>query len=535
MPNDCPDLICDKPDDLAIGGGIFSLVGYSFVVSCPPGFYCFVNQQTVTFPSNVIPPVVVPPLSGAFITLRLQGCLSLIVRVLPASATPAQIAAAAASMQAEWAAQQAICNVISPPPGGGPGTPQPPAPPPKANPPPGPGPGSGTPPGTTVPRVDLRNTAQTFTASCIPPLVGPSVTKTVPAGTYAQTIYNATAAQIAFVQGILNTQALTQAAFLANSALVCVSTCPSIIDNIVTANFLNGFCCYATNADLICTARANDVGWINDNVELGDSINFGVENPLWMCFAPSSGFIYCDISTAHCYIAVIDPVTRLLTGFSFNNAFVFDFEYLTYAPVIDRVLALQGDGVGRNLIIANPNTNSIVATTPFSADAANEFAGGVDYCTTNNTIYVGRASFIDQFSQTVQLFTGAGVFSGSIDVSPIRPRWVTYVADFDMICVGGLDFNTSLNFLQFINPATNTIVNTLSFGQPFTANPIVYNPISKQLYINTSSQISVIDMATQTVTCTILGINDPLSMAFNTVKNKAYLPGVGTMNVATLG
>jgi len=128
--NTCPPLICDLPDDLDLGGGVFSLVGFTFIINCPPGFYCFVNEQSVHIPPKRIPPVVQPPPFGETITLRLQGCTSLITRVLPGNATQAQINAAIASMQAEWASQQALCDVIHPPPPPD-EPPQPPVPPPR--------------------------------------------------------------------------------------------------------------------------------------------------------------------------------------------------------------------------------------------------------------------------------------------------------------------------------------------------------------------------------------------------------------------
>lgn len=117
----CPDLVCENENDLFLNR-IFATNPFTFVVSCPPGFFCFVNQQNFT---ERPPPVRQPPPVNGTITLKLQGCISLITRVLPDTATAAQIAAAAASMQAEWAAQQAMCDFTG---GGGGGQPPAPAP-----------------------------------------------------------------------------------------------------------------------------------------------------------------------------------------------------------------------------------------------------------------------------------------------------------------------------------------------------------------------------------------------------------------------
>jgi len=109
--NVCVPLVCE-PDNLFPAGGVAALVDFSFVIECPPGFFCFTDKKTIKIGSDKIPPVKQPPPFGETITLRLQGCQSLIIRVLPANADPSQIAAAIAAMQAEWASQQAMCDFI---------------------------------------------------------------------------------------------------------------------------------------------------------------------------------------------------------------------------------------------------------------------------------------------------------------------------------------------------------------------------------------------------------------------------------------
>src|SRR6267142_461104 len=113
----CIALPCDNPDDLAAGidGAIYSALDFSFLVSCPNGCYCppSLFPRTISILSSTIPPVI-PPINepGTPIILRLQGCTSLITRTLDSTATQAQIVAAAQSMQAEWAGQQALCNAL---------------------------------------------------------------------------------------------------------------------------------------------------------------------------------------------------------------------------------------------------------------------------------------------------------------------------------------------------------------------------------------------------------------------------------------
>jgi hypothetical protein len=113
----CNPIPCDNPPDLAAGidGAIYSALDYSFIVDCPEGCFCPAGlfPQTISILASTIPPVI-PPIDepAAPIVLRLQGCSSLITRTLSATATQAEINAAAQSMQAEWAGQQAECNAL---------------------------------------------------------------------------------------------------------------------------------------------------------------------------------------------------------------------------------------------------------------------------------------------------------------------------------------------------------------------------------------------------------------------------------------
>jgi hypothetical protein len=113
--NPCIGIPCDNPPDLAAGidGAIYSAIDYSFIVQCPPHCFCppGLFPQTISILASTIPPVV-PPITepGDQIILRLQGCSAIIVRTLDSTATQTDINAAAQSMQAEWAGQQALCN-----------------------------------------------------------------------------------------------------------------------------------------------------------------------------------------------------------------------------------------------------------------------------------------------------------------------------------------------------------------------------------------------------------------------------------------
>jgi hypothetical protein len=114
----CLALPCDAPDVLASGidTALYSSLDFSFIEDCPTGCICQPGlfPRTISILASTIPPVIPPILEpGEQIILRLQGCSSLITRTLVAGSTQAQIAAAAQSMQAEWAGQQALCIAMT--------------------------------------------------------------------------------------------------------------------------------------------------------------------------------------------------------------------------------------------------------------------------------------------------------------------------------------------------------------------------------------------------------------------------------------
>jgi hypothetical protein len=111
---------CTTPSDLASGidGAFYSALDFSFIVECSPGCYCppGLFPQTISILASTIPPVVPPILEpGSPIILRLQGCTSLITRTLDSDSSLDAIAAAAQSMQAEWAGQQSLCTARATP------------------------------------------------------------------------------------------------------------------------------------------------------------------------------------------------------------------------------------------------------------------------------------------------------------------------------------------------------------------------------------------------------------------------------------
>lgn len=183
---------CTDPSDLATGidGALYSSLDFSFIVQCPTGCFCppGVFPKTITILASTIPPVI-PPITepGSPIILRLQGCSALITRTLSAGSTQTQIAAAAQSMQAEWAGQQSICNALVIP---------------------------GVNCAGTAPFVDVCNDAQNITCR--------GASTTVPANLYCQRLYttgldaNQITAATDLLKASMNEQALEHICPFAN-------------------------------------------------------------------------------------------------------------------------------------------------------------------------------------------------------------------------------------------------------------------------------------------------------------------------------
>ena len=104
------------PGDLDYGSTIYPTQGFSFVVNCPPGYFCRpgIFPVTITIDQSRIPPVIIPPDNppgGTPVTL--QSCSGTIMRLIPANATPQQIQVIAGQMQYTWAQEQATCDAIN--------------------------------------------------------------------------------------------------------------------------------------------------------------------------------------------------------------------------------------------------------------------------------------------------------------------------------------------------------------------------------------------------------------------------------------
>jgi hypothetical protein len=110
--NDCAGIVPDAESFSLQDALHFNGTPVTAVVTCPPGANCTPGSfpPTITYPPGTFVFPDVPVIPGQPINLSLQGCQSLVSRVLPAGATPAQIQAAVNAIIAEVAAQQAQCD-----------------------------------------------------------------------------------------------------------------------------------------------------------------------------------------------------------------------------------------------------------------------------------------------------------------------------------------------------------------------------------------------------------------------------------------
>lgn len=103
------------PGDLDYGSAIYPTQGFSFVVNCPPGYFCRpgIFPVTITIDKSRIPPVIIPPPGPNGNPVTLQSCSGTITRIIPPNATPTQIQVIAGQMQYTWAQEQATCDAIN--------------------------------------------------------------------------------------------------------------------------------------------------------------------------------------------------------------------------------------------------------------------------------------------------------------------------------------------------------------------------------------------------------------------------------------
>lgn len=104
------------PGDLVYGDLVYATQGFSFVVNCPPGYYCRPGQfpVTVVIGKDTIPPVTVPPditTTGGPVILR--SCSGFITGIVIPGSSQSGLQIILQSMQQRWAQEQALCDVIS--------------------------------------------------------------------------------------------------------------------------------------------------------------------------------------------------------------------------------------------------------------------------------------------------------------------------------------------------------------------------------------------------------------------------------------
>lgn len=115
----CKSNICVNPPDTEIyslqSGIDFTSVQLSFIVSCPVGYTCTPGSfpRTITYPPGEWEIILPPGIVGGGGIIRLSGCQSDVVRVVPVGATEEEVAALVAEVFAAVAAQQAECDAIS--------------------------------------------------------------------------------------------------------------------------------------------------------------------------------------------------------------------------------------------------------------------------------------------------------------------------------------------------------------------------------------------------------------------------------------
>ncbi len=184
--------------DLPPSVGFFATQNYSFLLDCPPGYFCFPGFYPIVI---TIPSTDIPPVNQTGDRFSIYGCQGMVSVQIPPGLSQFQTQQLVNGLFSQWAFQEAQCrNKKSPAPG--------------------------IPPPTRIPtgkgnRTDVYNEIECFTAHCVPENAGDPKTQCVDTHTFHTTLFDATDAQIAAAQAQLNAMATDQATREANAALLC--------------------------------------------------------------------------------------------------------------------------------------------------------------------------------------------------------------------------------------------------------------------------------------------------------------------------
>jgi DNA-binding beta-propeller fold protein YncE len=221
------------------------------------------------------------------------------------------------------------------------------------------------------------------------------------------------------------------------------------------------------------------------------------------CYCPSNDRIYwCSAAAGDDFIAVMNPVTNgLVANIATGGSNLPNFA--AYVPSTDRIWV--SSFYDHCIYIINPSTNTIVATINRPADDI--FPYGLCYCPTNDTVY-GGGSWTDYPNNYLAAYRASdGAILAEINLGAFNRLLPAYCPTNDRIYVSAAA-GTANNAVKVINPATNTLVTTITLSLA-TGNTI-YCPANDRIVVGSNGGgteiLNMIRPATNAVTKVVASI-----------------------------
>jgi len=269
---------------------------------------------------------------------------------------------------------------------------------------------------------------------------------------------------------------------------------------------------------------------IEGTTVLAGSISFGADVPHHLTYANSVDRVFVSVISGTSYIAVVNPDPLGLVT-TFNNALAYAFNYIKYVSALDVIYCTQSDGTnlwGRRI---DPHTNTITGNFQFSADAANEFQGGIAFSNNHGEIFVARQNS-NPFLNSIEIFDAATLaFVTSMSLNNLSPNDMTYVGFQGLMAIAGSD-DVGNGIVGFVDPAARAVIKLVVTNTASNPTVIVYDPHRFAVAVDCATELLFVDVRDYSIQ-RIAKPSGGLQMAYNADNLKIYSPMTGTNTVGT--
>lgn len=359
------------------------------------------------------------------------------------------------------------------------------------------------------PGIRLWNNEQTYTAECPEGETGDPVTVTIPANTNSSVIAaSSTPLERYLAQQALDAETMLEAAAQAESELECnpAAQCPESKSQIVTGNcFGVNACQYGLPQDyvFVCAdyAAAGNELMVKaydsaDTEQLSQAFAGYTSSGRGMCYALTQQNLYVRCSLGFDpHLLVIDPTNLLLiedldlslsvSADAGNPAHVEALESVIISSSTDIILI----DCWLRTVSASSNAGNLDICRPVYADSSAKF-----YCLSNS------GSDLELVVRNTSLaVVGGVVFTGYV-LSGASNSSAIYTTNQKVITAGN-DSGTGLVTIFVVDPATDTLSNTVAATSTLAIYSVDYDPTYNVAYITTGDSLITFDCTTEEIIC----------------------------------